>query len=81
MTNIDKILNLIRLLGKYIAICSVIVAILHGVVYQQFWAPFYVSIACWLGIIIWLIGAGGLWLRKRTSSRSSKKAGAYKPIK
>lgn len=81
MTIVDKILNLIRLFGKYLAVCAVIVAVLNGIVNQQFWAPFYVSVICWLGVLIWVTGAGGLWLRQRASSRSSKKAGAYKPIK
>ncbi|MFH1113896.1 MAG: hypothetical protein V1792_08245, partial [Pseudomonadota bacterium] len=31
--NIDKVLNLIRLLGKYLAICTVIAAVLHGIIF------------------------------------------------
>lgn len=79
--NIDKLLNVIRVVGKYLTICTVIVAVVHGIVFRQFWAPFQVSVLCWIGIFIWLIGAGGLWLRKRQSSRSSKRSGAYKAIK
>ncbi len=79
--NIDKVLNFIRLLGKYLAICTVIAAVLHGIIFRQFWAPFHLSIACWIGVLTWVVGAGGLWLRQRASSRSSNKTGKYKPIK
>jgi hypothetical protein len=79
--NTDKVLNLIRLLGKYLTICSVIAAVLHGIIFRQFWAPYQISIACWIGILVWLTGAGGLWLRQRASSRSSKGKGKYKPIR
>ncbi|MDQ7785350.1 MAG: hypothetical protein RDU20_20875 [Desulfomonilaceae bacterium] len=71
--NIDKVLDLIRLLGKYLTICTVIAAVLHGILFRQFWAPFYLSIACWIGILIWLAGAGGMWLRQRASVHSSKR--------
>lgn len=79
--SIDKILDAIRQLGKYICICTVIIAVGHGLIYRQFWAPFYVSVVCWIGILIWVTGASGMWIRKRAASRTSNKAGAYKPIK
>lgn len=59
--NIDKILDAIRQLGKYICICTVIIAVGHGLIYRQFWAPCYVSVVCWIGILIWVIGASGMW--------------------
>jgi hypothetical protein len=64
----EKVLEFTRQLGKYTCICTVVIAVLNGLIHQQFWAPFYVSIACWIGLIVWVISLLGLKINRKLSS-------------
>ncbi len=72
----EKILNFIRQLGFYACLCAVVIAVLNGIINRQFWAPFYVSIACWIGLIVWMTGFLGLKIKKKLSSRLADHTGA-----
>lgn len=65
---VGKVLEFTRQLGKYTCICTVVIAVLNGLVHQQFWAPFYVSIACWIGLIVWVTSLLGLKINRKLSS-------------
>jgi small-conductance mechanosensitive channel len=63
----------IRKVGKYLIFVSIAIAVLHGIIYQKIFAPFEVSIACWIGILLWGIGFGGGKLKKYRAARSGKR--------
>ena len=67
-------MDTVRRIGKYIAIVSCIIAIAHGIIYRKYFAPFEVSVACWIGVFIWIIGYIGVKIQKRRASGSPKKA-------
>lgn len=72
---VERILDAIRQIGKYTCIIAVVIAVANGLIKQQFWAPLYVSVACWIGLILWIVAAGSLWLmKKKTATRAARKA-------
>lgn len=79
--DIRKVLDYIRQGGKYLAMAMCAVAVVYGIANRQFWAPFYVSLACWVGLVSWGIGFGSLKLMDYLNRRSSKKRRAYRPIR
>ena len=70
---VERVMDVIRQIGKYTCIAACIIAVANLIIHRQFWAPLPVSIACWIGLALWIIGAGSLWLKKRTASRASHK--------
>lgn len=66
-------MDYVRKVGKYLVLVSIIIAVLHGLVYQKIFAPFEVSIACWIGVILWIIGFGGAKLQKYLASRAERR--------
>lgn len=79
--DVRKVLDVIRQAGKYLAMAMCLVAVVYGIANRQFWAPFYVSAACWAGLLLWGTGAGGLKLMDYLKRKSSRKRRAYKPIR
>ncbi len=76
-----KVLDYAGQAGKYLAMAMCLIAVVYGIANRQFWAPFYVSAACWIGLLMWGIGAGGLKLMDYQNRKSSRKRRAYKPIR
>jgi hypothetical protein len=62
----------LRQVGKYIALGSCAVAIVYGVVNWRYFAPFEISVICWVGLILWLIGAAGVRIQRHLAQRSRR---------
>ena len=63
----------VRQIGKYITIAACITAVVVGVIRWKYFAPIELSIACWIGLMIWIFGAVGVRIQRyRESQRSSK---------
>lgn len=62
-----------RQIGKYVTIAACITAVAWGVIHWRYFAPIELSVACWVGLIIWISGAVGVRVQRyRESQRSSK---------
>jgi ABC-type enterochelin transport system permease subunit len=65
----------LREIGKYIVIVTCAIAVLHGIIYRTMFAPLEISIACMVGIVLWVIGFLGMKIQKFMDSRRPRKAG------
>jgi uncharacterized membrane protein (DUF373 family) len=67
-------MDTVRQIGKYVVITTCIIAVAHGIIYRQYFAPFEISLACWGGLLLWVVGFAGVKIQKYMASRSLKKA-------
>lgn len=66
----------IKSIGGYIVIVTCIIAVAHGLIHRQFFAPMEISLACIFGIALWVIGFLGEKAQKYLFSKSRKKSSA-----
>lgn len=71
----------VRQIGKYVTIATAIMGVASGIMVlvqggvgsgRVPLAPIEISIACCLGLIVWVIGYVGVQVQKRLASRSLK---------
>jgi type IV secretory pathway TrbD component len=64
-------MDTVRQIGKYVTLGTCIVAIANGIIHKTLVAPIGISVMCWIGLVIWIVGFIGVRIQKRRASRSS----------
>jgi len=62
----------LRQVGKILTISICIVAIFYGIMHKRYFAPFELSVACWVALIVWIVGAVGVRVQKYRAQRIGK---------
>lgn len=70
----DTVIDYIRKFGKYLTIAACIAAVCYGIIFRRFFAPFEISLACWIGLLIWGGALGAAKLKKKYLESRSKSA-------
>ena len=68
-------MDYVRQIGKYVTITSCIIAVGCGIVNWKYFAPFEISVICWVGLILWITGAAGIRIQKYLAQRSTRETG------
>ena len=62
----------LRQVGKILTISICIVAIFYGIMHKRYFAPFELSVACWIALTAWIVGAVGVRIQKHRAQRTEK---------